>query len=98
MAIFLALINAEVNIPYSHSLKEKRAVMRPIKDKLRNRLNVSVIENGYQDEKTRGSLLIAGIAEGRRGVDSTVSSIINFMESNFHNLDISFDENVIQIN
>ena len=96
MVTYLALLTAEVNVPGSRSLKEKRAVIRPIKDRLRNTFNVSVIENGYQDDKKRGSLLIAGIANGRRGTDSTLSSIINFIESNFGNLDITLTENVIQ--
>lgn len=71
--------------------------MRPIKDRLRSRFNVSVVENDHQDDKTRGRLLIAGIADRRRGADSIASSIINFIESNFGDLDISIEEDVIQL-
>lgn len=91
------MITADLNLSGSRSLKEKRAVMRPIKDRLRNRFNVSVVENDHQDDKRHGSLLIAGIADGRRGADSIVSSIINFIESDFGDLDISIEENVIQL-
>ncbi len=91
------MITADLNLSGSRSLKEKRAVMRPIKDRLRNRFNVSVVENDHQDDKRHGSLLIAGITDGRRGADSIVSSIINFIESDFGDLDISIEENVIQL-
>jgi uncharacterized protein YlxP (DUF503 family) len=97
MAVYISLITADLNLSGSRSLKEKRAAMRPMKDRLRSCFNVSVIENDHQDDKTRGSLLIAGIAYGRRGADSIASSIINFIESNFGDLDISIEENVIQL-
>ena len=97
MAVYLSLITAGLNLPGCRSLKEKRAVLRPMKDRLRNRFNVSVIENDYQDDKTRGCLLIASIVDGRRGADSAASSIVNFIESNFGDTDISIEENVVQL-
>jgi len=97
MAVYLSLIAVDLNLPGLRSLKEKRAAMRPMKDRLRNRFNVSVIENDHQDDKRHGSLLIAGIADGRRGADSITSSIINFIESNFGDLDITTEGSVIQL-
>jgi uncharacterized protein YlxP (DUF503 family) len=97
MAVYLSLITAGLNLPGCRSLKEKRAAMRPMKDRLRSRFNVSVVENDHQDDKRYGSLLIAGITDERRGADSIASSIINFIESNFGDMDISIEENVIQL-
>jgi len=97
MAVYLSLITASLNLPGCRSLKEKRAALRPMKDRLRSRFNVSVIENDRQDDKTRGCILIAGIADGRRGADSIASSIINFIESNFGDMDISVEEDVMRL-
>ncbi len=97
MAIYVALITAEVRIHCSRSLKEKRAVIRPIKDRLRRRFNISVIERDFQNDKKRGVILIAGIADGRRGADSLASSIINYIESAFGDMDITLDEEVLRL-
>ena len=44
-----AALRFELHIPGSESLKEKRAVLRPLIEGLRRQLSVSVSEVGYQD-------------------------------------------------
>jgi len=45
----VGLLTLEIHLPYSHSLKEKRAVLRKIKDRLRSRFNVAVAEMDHRD-------------------------------------------------
>ncbi len=41
----IALLTIDVHLPDAHSLKEKREVVRQLKDRLRARFNVSVAES-----------------------------------------------------
>ena len=57
----------ELHVHGSQSLKEKRSVVRSLRDRLRSRFNVSVAETGLQDVHARAELtaaLVAGPASG----------------------------------
>lgn len=45
----IGVLTLEIHIDGAHSLKEKRHVVRGLKDRLRARHNVAVAEIGYQD-------------------------------------------------
>ena len=48
-AITVGLLTLELHITHSHSLKDKRQVLRGLKDRLRGRFNISIAEVGFQD-------------------------------------------------
>ena len=45
----VGLLTLEIQLPYAHSLKEKRAVLRKMRDRLRSRFNVAVAELNHED-------------------------------------------------
>lgn len=45
----IGVLTLEIHVEGAHSLKEKRHVVRGLKDRLRARHNVAVAEIGYQD-------------------------------------------------
>jgi len=47
--IFYGVGLLELHLPYSRSLKDKRAVLKSLKDRLVARLRVSVVDAGSQD-------------------------------------------------
>ncbi len=53
----------ELHIPTSRSLKEKRAVLRPIVEGLRHRFQISVAEVGYQDKWQRALIGVAVVSD-----------------------------------
>ncbi|HUG43895.1 MAG TPA: DUF503 domain-containing protein [Acidobacteriota bacterium] len=55
----------ELFLPYSHSLKDKRRVMRGTADRLRSRFNFSISEIGYQELWQRGRLGAVSIGPDR---------------------------------
>jgi hypothetical protein len=68
-------VRFELFVPESHSLKQKRAVLRPIVDGLRHRMHVSVAEVDHQDTWQRVAIAVALVAptDGRlREVLATV--------------------------
>lgn len=65
----------------SHSLKEKRMVLRRIKDRTRLKFNVAIAEVGDQDAWQQAVLGFAVVANERGFVESMVDKIIAFVES-----------------
>lgn len=50
----IGVINLELRLEESHSLKDKRQVVLSLKERLRRRFNVAVAEIDYQDLWQRG--------------------------------------------
>ena len=61
------------------SLKQKRMVMRSLKDRLASRFNVSVAEIGSNDKWQVGEIGIATVGNETGFVDSSVTKIENFL-------------------
>jgi len=61
----VAVLTLEVSIPLSRSLKDRRQVVRSMKDKLRQGFNVSVAELDEAVTWQRASLGIAAISSSR---------------------------------
>jgi uncharacterized protein YlxP (DUF503 family) len=57
----IGLLSVELHLPYSHSLKEKRMVLRRIKDRLQ-KLNVAIAEVEHHDLWQRAGLGIVAIS------------------------------------
>jgi uncharacterized protein YlxP (DUF503 family) len=58
----VASLTWELSLPGCSSLKEKRSVIRSLRDRLRARFNVSVAETDLNDVHTRAELTIALVA------------------------------------
>ena len=59
----VAVVQCELHIPTSRSLKEKRAVLRPIVEGLRHRFQISVAEVDYQDKWQRSLIGMAVVSD-----------------------------------
>lgn len=57
----------EIHMPFSRSLKEKRQVVRSVRDRLRARAELSVAEVAFQDLHQRARLAISMVS-GDRGL------------------------------
>ena len=69
----VSVIAWELHITGCSSLKQKRAVLRSLKDRLRGRHNVSVAETKYQDTWQRAELCAATVSSDRRRADEVLS-------------------------
>jgi uncharacterized protein YlxP (DUF503 family) len=54
----MPIVYCELNLflPYCHSLKEKRQILRKVQDRLRSRFNFSIAEMDHQDLWQRAQL------------------------------------------
>jgi uncharacterized protein YlxP (DUF503 family) len=62
----IGIYTLELHLPMASSLKEKRQVLRRLKDRLRSRYNVAVAETAeYADLWQRGGVTIVSVAHNR---------------------------------
>lgn len=65
----VAVVTWELSLPGMGSLKEKRMVVRSLKDRLKSRFNLSVAETGHQDAWGRARISVALVASDRGAAD-----------------------------
>lgn len=70
----------EIYIPDTLSLKEKRSVLQGLKNRIRNKFNVSISEIDRNDNHKRSILAVATVSNNRKYVDKMLASVIKFME------------------
>ncbi len=63
---FVILMTIELQIPYAHSLKDKRREIRGLKDRIRSKFNASVAEVAYQDKWQRCVLAVCLVGSDKR--------------------------------
>lgn len=65
----------------SSSLKDKRQVVSSIKEKLRHKFNISIIESDYQDLWQKIQIALVTISNSRQVIDRTFEQVENFIFS-----------------
>ncbi|MCX7881709.1 MAG: DUF503 domain-containing protein [Brevinematales bacterium] len=80
--MFLGILTLNLSIPYSETIKEKRNILRSLKDTVRKKFNVSVAD---VSEETYGSfytaVAIVGVSADASYLQSTFSNIVNLLET-----------------
>ena len=70
----------ELHLAGCQSLKDKRSVLSSLKDRVRQRFNVSVAETGHQDTWQRAEVACAVVTTDRRHADQTLAAVDQFIE------------------
>ncbi len=68
----VGVIGWEIQVFDARSLKEKRRVVKSLKDRLQSRFNLSVAETGHQDTWQRAEITAAIVATDRRFAESVL--------------------------
>ena len=72
----------ELHVAGAHSLKDKRSVVKSLKDRLHNEFNVSVAETGRLDAWQAAELTICVVSTDRRHAESVLQSVDRFVDGN----------------
>ena len=75
----VGLLSLELHFPGARSLKDKRAVLRSVKDRLR-RLNVAFAEVDHHDLLQRSSLAVAAVGSEQHLVQRSLSGVMSEVE------------------
>lgn len=78
----IGLLTATLSLPEARSLKDKRSVLRSLKDRTTARMNVSVGEVGTQDSWKSAELAFVTVAAGRDVVEKRIAAISEIVRSN----------------
>ena len=71
----VALLTLELRIEGAHSLKDKRQVLRSLKDRLRANFNVSVSELDPDDQWQRATLGVVSVSSSRDYLDGLMQKV-----------------------
>lgn len=77
----VGVVGWDLQIYEARSLKDKRAVVRSLKDRLRSKLNVSVAETGAHDLWQRAEITACVVATDRRHAESVLDSADRLVEA-----------------
>jgi len=79
--MIIGVLNVDLFVPNSTSLKTKRFVIKSIKDRLRNRFNVSVAEIDHNDKWQRAALGVVIVSNETKYVEGVLGSVLNLIDS-----------------
>lgn len=78
----IGLLKLELSVPGAHSLKDKRRVVKSLKEKIRNRYNCSIAEVGEKDHWTYCQLAACVVGDDSRFVNTQLNEIVHYAENN----------------
>ncbi|PYM93716.1 MAG: hypothetical protein DME04_11090 [Candidatus Rokuibacteriota bacterium] len=78
----IALGLVELHLPDAASLKDKRHVLKGLKEKVRAKFEVAVAEVDHQDVWQRATLAVAYVSADARHANTVVSKALDFIEDN----------------
>jgi uncharacterized protein YlxP (DUF503 family) len=71
----VGVLQVEVHVPRSQSLKDKRSAIKSLKDQLRGRFNVAVAELDSNDTWQRATLGMSTLGEHRASVEGALRQV-----------------------
>jgi uncharacterized protein YlxP (DUF503 family) len=77
--MIVGLLTLELHIPGAQSLKDKRMVLRGVKDRLK-KLNVAVAEVEHQDLWQRATLGVVTVSGSTEAVDRALAAVADEVE------------------
>jgi uncharacterized protein len=87
----IAFLTLELSIEAAHSLKDKRQVVRSLKDRLRAQFNVSVAELEPSNLWNRATIGVVSISDSRHYLDGLMKNVerASTRMANNHGADIT---------
>jgi hypothetical protein len=79
--MFVGIVRIELHLPAASSLKDKRAVVRSLKERVRNRVQASVAEVDHHDLWQRATLGVAIVSSETRHLDELLQKVRNLVEA-----------------
>jgi uncharacterized protein len=75
MAAAVGVLTFELRLEHSHSLKDKRQVVKSLKDRLRARFNVAVAEIGEQEMWQRAVVAAVTVSSDRKTAEEALQRV-----------------------
>lgn len=79
--MIVGVCTIELRLRETHSLKEKRQVLKSIITRVKNNFNVAIAEVDDQDKWQRAVLGVAVVSTAQDHANGILSKVVNFVES-----------------
>ena len=79
--MIIGVLQAELYMQGCSSLKEKRMIVKSLKDRIAKKFNVSVAELEYQDKWQRAQLAFAIVSNSKGHADQVLQKIFQLLDS-----------------
>jgi uncharacterized protein YlxP (DUF503 family) len=87
---------ANIYLPYSSSLKDKRKIIQSIIARIRKRFNISIAEVEFNDLRQRGKLGFAAVAASYGEAELFLTSIKEVLDLHLDDIEITdFDYKIL---
>lgn len=77
--MFVGVCRLSLRVPHSHSLKDKRAVVRRLRDRVAQQWHVTLREIGGADTWQRADLAFTVLGRDRAETDETLRRVVGFV-------------------
>ena len=77
----IGLLEAKFSLPEAHSLKDKRQIVRSMRDRILARMNVSVGEVGNQDFWKSASFAFVTVSAEKKICEKRLSAVMDLLRS-----------------
>ena len=78
--MFVLSLAVDLHLPAAQSLKDKRMVVKSLKDRLHQRFNVSAAETGLLDVHARAEIAACVVSNDRKHAQSVLQSADRMVE------------------
>ncbi len=79
--MIVAVLTVDLYLPGAVSLKDKRMIVRRIKDRLSNKYNISIAEVDFQDKWQRARLGIAQVGSDYKMLEKSMNTIFKVLDT-----------------
>lgn len=80
--MIIGSLKLSIIIRGAHSLKDKRQVIRSLKERLKNKFNVAVAETDFNDVWQRAELGVATVGNDTAFVESVLAEVLRYVGNN----------------
>ncbi|KAA3617725.1 MAG: DUF503 domain-containing protein [Calditrichaeota bacterium] len=84
--MIVGVLEIELHLPGCLSLKDKRMVIRSVKDRISKKFNVSVAEIDFLDKWQRASMAFATVSNSKKHSEKVLQKIFQILDK-----DLSFE-------
>ena len=95
--MYVGVATFELHIEHAQSLKEKRMVVRSLRDRVRQRFEVSIAEVALQDLHQRARMAVALVSGDHITVERTLEAILDLVENEAEARVVGWSPEIMQL-
>ena len=85
------MLEIRLMVREARSLKDKRRVVKSLRDRIRNKFNVSIAEVGSLDSHQHAVIGVAAVGNDQQFVNAVLSSVVNYISGNADALLVDYE-------